>query len=182
MEKSTNSTLVVNLFAGPGAGKSTIASYLYYRLKVEDIECELVREYAKELIWEERTYNLSHGHYVASVQLHRIEALLGKVQVIITDSPVILALPYIRSVDNHFINYIINRHNKMYTYNSFVKRNSCYKITGRNENKDEAIEKDREILSLLEKYNVPYTTIDTYENNIEKLLDSIKSKITQAEE
>ena len=46
-------TLVVNLFAGPGAGKSTGAAYIFSMLKMAGIDTEYVNEYAKDKVWED---------------------------------------------------------------------------------------------------------------------------------
>lgn len=45
-------TLYVNLYGGPGTGKSTGASYIFSKLKLAGVEAELVTEYAKDLVWE----------------------------------------------------------------------------------------------------------------------------------
>ena len=45
--------LVVNLFAGPGTGKSTAAAQIFQALKWQRFSCELVTEFAKEKVWEE---------------------------------------------------------------------------------------------------------------------------------
>ena len=51
-------TKVINLFGGPGAGKSTTAAGLFYEMKVRDIKCELVTEYAKDMTYEkQREFN-----------------------------------------------------------------------------------------------------------------------------
>ena len=46
-------TVVINLFGGPGCGKSTIAAELFAILKKQGYEVELVTEYAKDKVWEE---------------------------------------------------------------------------------------------------------------------------------
>lgn len=46
-------TLVVNLFAGPGAGKTTCAWEIAAELKKLGVHTEYVPEYAKELVWDE---------------------------------------------------------------------------------------------------------------------------------
>ena len=46
-------TLVVNLFAGPGAGKTSCAWEIASELKKRGIVTEYVPEYAKELVWDE---------------------------------------------------------------------------------------------------------------------------------
>ena len=45
-------TLVVNFFAGPGAGKSSMAAGLFAELKFRGVNCELATEYAKDKVWE----------------------------------------------------------------------------------------------------------------------------------
>ena len=47
------SALVINLFGGPGCGKSTIAALLFGKLKQNGINCEMALEYAKDKVWEE---------------------------------------------------------------------------------------------------------------------------------
>ena len=48
-------TIIVNLFAGPGAGKTTCAWEIASELKKRNIQAEYVPEYAKELVWDEKT-------------------------------------------------------------------------------------------------------------------------------
>ncbi len=48
-----NETLVINMFAGPGAGKSTLAAGTFFRLKCLGVNAEIAPEYAKDLVWEE---------------------------------------------------------------------------------------------------------------------------------
>ncbi|MCL2621956.1 MAG: ATP-binding protein, partial [Firmicutes bacterium] len=96
MSKTLNKkdTLVVNLYGGPGAGKSTNAAALFVELKNRGINCELVREYAKDLVWEERSVEFYDQFTVLGKQVKRVNALIGKVDIIITDSPIILSCHY----------------------------------------------------------------------------------------
>ena len=41
-------TIVVNLFPGPGTGKSTGAAYIFSKLKMAGVDAEYVSEFAKE--------------------------------------------------------------------------------------------------------------------------------------
>lgn len=43
--------IVVNLYGGPGVGKSTGAAYVFARLKEAGVVAELVTEFAKDLTW-----------------------------------------------------------------------------------------------------------------------------------
>ena len=49
-----NQTVVINLFGGPGAGKSTCAMEICSELKKHGLSAEYVQEYAKELVYENR--------------------------------------------------------------------------------------------------------------------------------
>ena len=45
---------VINLFGGPGCGKSTTAADLFARMKLRGLSVELVTEYAKDVVWDEK--------------------------------------------------------------------------------------------------------------------------------
>lgn len=44
--------LVVNLFGGPGCGKSTTMARLFADLKTRGLNVEMVSEFAKDLVYE----------------------------------------------------------------------------------------------------------------------------------
>ena len=87
-------TKIIELYGGPGTGKSTTAAGLFHRMKTERYKVELVTEYAKDLVYEERHNVLSDQLYIMAKQYRRVSRLLGKVDYIITDSPVLLSKIY----------------------------------------------------------------------------------------
>lgn len=87
-------TLVVNLIAAPSSGKSTLMADIFAKLKWMNIDCELVTEFAKDLVWEERTETFKDELYIFAKQNHRLFRVNGKVDVIITDRPLILTILY----------------------------------------------------------------------------------------
>ena len=70
-------TIVVNLWGGPGVGKTTCAWEIASELKKEGYVTEYVSEYAKELVWDEKI-ELLDGTYknqfmILQEQTRRIE-------------------------------------------------------------------------------------------------------------
>ena len=49
-----NNSLTVNLFGGPGTGKSTTSAAVFSLLKMHGVNAELITEFAKDLTWEKR--------------------------------------------------------------------------------------------------------------------------------
>jgi hypothetical protein len=166
-------TLVVNLYGGPGSGKSTTAAGVFFELKSQGVNAELVAEFAKDLTWEKRHHTLEDQIYVFGKQYHRIFRLLGKVDVIVTDSPILLSPIYDSQKRKSLKSLVIEEHDKMWTYNAFLKRKKAYNPKGRNQTEDEAKAIDRTILNMLDGCNVAYETFDGTPSGKEALVKKI---------
>lgn len=149
-------TLVVNLFAGAGAGKNTFSASLFAELKKRGVDCELVTEYIKDCVWEERKGIFKHQLYVSGKQYYRIARIIGKVDVIITDSPLLQGTVYDVDHNKNFKNYLLDIHNSWNNFNIFLMRDEDYNSNGRNQTKEEAITYDKDIIKLLEYNNIKY--------------------------
>lgn len=79
--------IMLNLWAGPGTGKSTTAAVVFHLLKVAGVKCEICFEFAKELTYLGRREELRDQVWVSATQEHRHWILHDKVDVIISDSP-----------------------------------------------------------------------------------------------
>lgn len=84
-------TTLINLYGGPGCGKSTLAADVYAALKKGGASVELVREYVKDWAWRGTAVGRWDQPYLIAKQLRAESALYGKVEFIITDSPILLA-------------------------------------------------------------------------------------------
>lgn len=177
MKKDIKKTIIVNLFSGPGAGKSTTAAGLFHKLKINGINCELVTEFAKHITWKEDFNTLKNQIYVFAKQHDRMFHLKDKVDVIITDSPIIMGLSYCNwdLMSRSFEQLVVDEFNRTdaVNINYFINRVKEYNPSGRSQTEEEAKEKDMEIITLLNKYDVSFQTIDGDENAVDWLFNII---------
>ena len=169
MVSTKKQTLVVNFFAGPGAGKSTLCAALFARLKFLGIDCEMSLEYAKDVVWEESLKKLDNQIYIFGKQLHRLQRLNHKVKVIITDAPLLHSAIYCKAGHETFIKLIVEEYSKFTNLNYFINRRTTFDQNGRVHDLEESKAIDDKIISFLRDNNVEYTAID---GNIE-IIDSI---------
>jgi tRNA uridine 5-carbamoylmethylation protein Kti12 len=167
-------TVVINLFGGPGCGKSTIAAELFAILKKQGYEVELVTEYAKDKVWEESYKTLENQIYVFAKQLHRLWRLKDKVQFIITDSPLLLSIIYDKDNNEDLKNLIISRFNSFDNINFIINRSTVYNQNGRYQNEEQANEIDKQIKELLVLHHISFQTEDI-NNVVETILNEIKN-------
>ena len=85
---------IINLFGGPGIGKSSIANGLTYKLKKKHISCDNPYEFPKLLAWDDNHSAIRDQLYVLANQHRGIVKSYGKVDFIILDSPILLSLTY----------------------------------------------------------------------------------------
>ena len=152
--------IVINLFAGPGSGKSTTCAGVFAKLKLAGINCEMALEYAKDKVWENSHEVLDDQIYVFGKQLHRIFRLKDKVEVVITDSPVLLSILYDKSENPYLRDLVLDQFNKFDNRNYFIHRNTIYNPKGRLQTESEAKEIDKVLIDLLGKFEVNYKNVD----------------------
>lgn len=152
-------TLVVNFFGGPGCGKSTLSAALFAELKTCGINAELVTEYAKDKVWEESFGVMDDQIYLFAKQLHRITRLLGKVDIVVTDSPILLSLCYGEQESETFNKLVIEQHEKMQTLNILLDRVKKYEPSGRLQAEDEAKMIDFKIADILNGCKIPFIVV-----------------------
>lgn len=151
-----NDLKVINIFGGPGTGKSTTAAYIFHELKCSGREIELVTEYAKDMVWEGRMNVLSDQLYMAAKQNRRLTRLVDKkVELAVTDSPLILGALY--QPAGYFTNFepfLVEVFNSYNNFNVFLQRSTVYNPNGRNQTAEEAKVLDEQNLELLKKHHI----------------------------
>jgi adenylate kinase family enzyme len=148
---------VINIWGGPGAGKSTTAAGLFFEMKKQQIEVELVTEYAKDMTWEKRQNVLNDQLYILAKQNRRIQRLADQVEYVITDSPLPLGLIY--KSDDYFTTFdmfLMEVWNSYENHNFLIGRDFAYQPTGRNQTAEQAIEVDDAIKNFLDAKSIDY--------------------------
>lgn len=169
--------LIVNLYGAPGSGKSLGASYIFSRLKLQGINAELVTEYAKDKVYEENVEVFRNQAYVFGKQYFRTSRLEGKVDVVVTDSPLLLATIYNNSeVLGEPFNDVIATVAKSYeTINVLLLRNHAYSTSGRYQSEKESDDLVPVIRDMMTKYgilyNEYYSSEDTYNNIVNDVIN-----------
>ena len=166
-------TLVINLFGGPGVGKSTTAAWLFSQLKMDGVDCEYVSEFAKDKVWEKNDEVFKCQFYITGKQIFKINRCISKVDVVITDSPILLGIFYDTDNGPDFKKAVLYQFQKYKNLNFFLERKYAYQENGRNQTEDEAKEVDRIIKLGLEEANINYISAP----DKEFILEEIKRRI-----
>lgn len=151
-------TIVVNLLGCPGSGKTTTAAAVFAELKKAGMECELVTEFAKDLVWEERKETFKDELYIFAKQNHKLFRVNGKVDIIITDRPLILTYSYSQN-DPTLRALCVQRFKSYNNLNFFLNRVVKYDPVGRNETEEEAIEMEKQTKTYLKELDIPFIEI-----------------------
>lgn len=179
---------VVNLFGGPGSGKSTTAAGLFYKMKLAGHRVELVTEYAKDLVYAGQLGTmLEQQEYIFAEQNWRLQRLLPHVDWAIVDSPILLSAIYPEmNQKQHGTNSwpalpefknLVHAQFKCYNnVNVFLHRPSEYQEWGRERSLEEAEEIDRMILSTLETNGYEHYQFRTNPAIIEEILTLLKGR------
>jgi thymidylate kinase len=152
-------SLVVNLYGGPGTGKSTTAAHLFALLKMDDLlRVELCREYAKGVVYEDRLYLLEDQLYIFAKQNRKMARLNGKVDFIITDSPLLMSYHY-SGYDPFYKDLVLRYLDNFNNIHIFLERVKPYRKLGRIQTKKEAIEMDEQMKGMLMDLKLDYLQI-----------------------
>lgn len=171
--------LVVNLFGGPGTGKSLLATRLFSDLKSKSINAEYVSEYAKALEWGREYAKLGDQLYVTAKQNRKLMRLDKRVDVAVTDAPLLLGLHYAvpEFLGNSYATLLHELFKGYDNLNIFVTRCFPYNTNGRRQSEAEAKAADANILRLLEKGGYPFVTVPARLESVPIMLELIGNEL-----
>lgn len=176
---------VINFIAGPGVGKSVMTSLLFARLKISGYNCEIVPEYAKQLVWTEEFELLNNQYHVSYYQNKLIGALVDKTQLIITDGCLLHGLVYNMVNPNNTSDKdktkvaILNWFKDYKNINIYLERNPHidYEREGRLQSQEEAFHVDNLLKYQLFDNHIEYKSFESNEHNIPLMIEYIQSKL-----
>lgn len=179
-------TTVVNLYGGPGVGKSTLAAKVFAAMKDAGTNAELVAEYVKQWAWEDRKPVDYDQFYFFGQQARREYRLFDKVDFIVTDSPVMLVSYYaqlfgtphqgilFRSMYLTYLDMCQKQGHKHVHY--FLNRSHEYQPEGRYHTEEQALEIDKQIKRFMKEHALPFKEIKAANKSISKILKDLKIK------
>lgn len=162
---------------GPGTGKSTLCGGIFTELKRRGVDCEMALEYVKDLVWEESLKKIENQQYIFGKQHNRLFRLDGKVEVIITDSPLLNSIIYYTGDNPYFCDNVMWEFKKLNSLNYYISRTFDYVENGRMQTLEEAVELDNKYHSLLTENNIPFYTVASGLQSLHKIVDEILQRL-----
>lgn len=150
-------TLVVNLLGAPSSGKSTLAAQLYAELSKRGHLAEYVTEVAKDLVWDQRHNILQYQHLVFGLQHQKLDRLIGKVDFVVTDSPLLLSKYYNedRGVDypqEHLDGLVDAMWNRYHNFTIFIRREHGFEQSGRYHEEAQCVQAEWDMTSKFKEH------------------------------
>ena len=179
-DNNMKKTKIINFIAGAGSGKSTMCAGVFSKLKMNGVDCELSSEYAKELVWESRNETFKDEVYIFAKQNHRLFRLNGKVDVVITDRPLIMSNIYNqyynpdrKEFNKIFEDFVKANWNMYDNVNIFINRVKQYNPNGRNETLEQALELDTLFKNYLDTNKIDYICVNGNEKGLDDAVNYI---------
>jgi nicotinamide riboside kinase len=171
---------VVNLFGPPGVGKSVISAAVYADLAKNGLNVELCQEYAKSLVYEQRTDLLKTDQlYILSKQNRKLYTLENKgIDYVLMDSPLPLQIVYNNPENLNqriFEALVMELFNKYDNLNILLERGKeySYQSTGRIHSLEESDEIGGRIKEILKENKIPYIPMKSSNRTVNKIVSLI---------
>jgi hypothetical protein len=172
---------IVNIFGGPGIGKSSIAAGVTYKIKKNHISCDQPYEFPKLLAWDDNHSAIQDQLYVLANQHRGIVKSYGKVDYIVLDSPILLSLTYRNYYKGteypsslygeSFDKMVLDTFNQYDNINIVLDRaDGVHNNDERYQNLEESKELDIVIENTLIKNNIPFYKIKVDDDTVDNII------------
>jgi hypothetical protein len=176
---------LINLFGGPGIGKSGIAAGITYKLKKNHISCDQPYEFPKLLAWDNNHSAIQDQLYVLANQHRGIVKSYGKVDYIVLDSPILLSLTYrnyYKATEypsslygESFDKMVLDTFNQYDNINIVLDRaDGVHNNDERYQNLEESKELDIVIENSLIENNIPFHKIKVNDDTVDDIMKLVK--------
>ncbi len=159
-------------YGGPGVGKSVLAAKVYAELsRAGVVSVELVREFCKQFAYEGKKLDEYDQVYTFANQLwaeHRL--FKAGIEVIVTDSPVLLQCMYTAILDEdiaaHISDVAIRYEQKYEALNFLVQRTVPYRRQGRYQDEPLLGELDARIKTAMDWFGLDFLVVNPDEQEV----------------
>lgn len=159
-------TILINLFGASSAGKSSLMADLFTAIKQMGITVEMCPEVVKQWAWDGIFPNKYDQYYLLGQEIKQQSRLFGKVEIAISDSPV---------MQNAFYNWYLNDRDNLFDpsleyqkmaeedkhlfLNFMLIRNKPFETKGRYQTEEESNIISHKLIQYLETRNVKYDLV-----------------------
>lgn len=174
---------IINFYGEPGSGKSTLAASLFVQMKKNNYKVELISQYAKDCVYEDRHETLKDQLYIFAKQNHRlINCSKKNLDYVISDSPILLSVLYTFRADNShlpinsFANFAYQLNRSYDKVNFFILRDKLinYQNYGRLEDEKQLLDIRQKLIHILDDAKESYINIENTINfDVKNLLKYI---------
>ena len=173
--------IVINLWGAPSSGKSTTAAGLFFLMKINKMRVELIGEFAKELVLEQRENVFSDQNYIFAEQNRRIKRLEDhNYDFAITDSPLLLPLFYDEKRTGLSFEYFADQEfHKYNNLNYFLVRRHAFEAIGRRHNEEESVTIERDLRDFLNKKTIDFTEMEASPKTPQLILEHIRNQMAK---
>ena len=176
---------IINIFGGPGIGKSSIAAGVTYKIKKNHISCDQPYEFPKLLAWDDNHSAIQDQLYVLANQHRGIVKSYGKVDYIVLDSPILLSLTYRNYYKGteypsslygeSFDKMVLDTFNQYDNINIVLDRaEGVHNNDERYQNLEESKELDIVIENSLIENNIPFHKIKVNDDTVDDIMKLVK--------
>jgi len=160
-------TTLINLFGASSSGKSTLMADLFSEMKLRGMSVEMCMEWVKKWAWEGYNPSGYDQFYIVGKEVKQQSRLFGKVDYLISDSPVLNSSYYKyyhTGIDNLIGTvkefYKMAKEDGVIVKNFFLTRNKPYEPRGRYQTEEESNDIAKKLLLYLDMNDIRFEMLD----------------------